>query len=512
MYKSIHYICYLLVLLAPCANAQIKQSNRIEINLMGTESGYSIIPVAEHGVVLFREIYIRQQYLLDIQLFDTDFNKTWSGYLPVDDGLHLSDFDVYEGNIGFLFSPNNIQAMHMEIIYMRSSDGKYNYYMVDNPLPVYQSGFKLTRFGALIGGNYNDRPLVYFFDYSTQKSNILPGFFNEPGDLIQIQTYEDSSYEIITRGNHLSVEKTLWIKYYSPLGILLKSSRLESVNNDALLSGRSIMLPGRNQIIAGTFGNVNSEKSKGIFTISVDEAKNQEIKYYKYSELQNFFSYMKEAKQEKLQDKIQRKRINGKNIRFKYRLMLNEIIEYNDQLVLIGHAYFPHYNRSSSLYRQPTVRQDDVAMPYYGLLTNTNQVLQNYKSTHAVIIGIGRDGKLLWDNSFEINDVLSYKLVPFVKSYHDKENDRINLLYLYNNQISTKIIQKNKVVSGKRYDPLRLSLQEDEIIRNLDSGVGGLNYWHDKYFLAHGIQTIRNKSGIGPKYRRVFFLNKISYN
>jgi hypothetical protein len=56
--------------------AQIEQSKRVEINLLGSEKGFRVIPIAEHGVLLFREIYIRDQYLLDIQLFDADLQKT----------------------------------------------------------------------------------------------------------------------------------------------------------------------------------------------------------------------------------------------------------------------------------------------------------------------------------------------------------------------------------------------------------------------------------------------------
>ena len=59
-----------------CLVAQIEQSQRVEINLLGSERSYKVIPIAEHGVLLFREIYIREQYLLDIQLFDADLQKT----------------------------------------------------------------------------------------------------------------------------------------------------------------------------------------------------------------------------------------------------------------------------------------------------------------------------------------------------------------------------------------------------------------------------------------------------
>lgn len=454
-----------------------------------------------HGVLLFREIYVKDQYMLDIKLYNNDLQPIWGGYLPVDDYLYLAAFDVYEGNIAFLFAPRDINSQHMEIIYMRSSDGNYNYYMVDNKLPVYFAGFKITRFGALIGGYYDDRPLVYFFDYSTQQSKILPGFVNEPGELIQMQAYEDGSYEIITRGEHILQKQTLWIKYFSPLGNLLKSDMISSDPANTLLTGRSMLLPGREQVLAGTYGNPNFDKSKGIFIVKIDEDKNQKLQLYNYGELENFFSYMKQEKQEKLQQKIQRKKITGKKLRYKYRVIIDDIFEHNDQLVFIGHAYYPFYRYMRSSYANTLMS---------GYLTR-GKVLTDYRFTHAIILGISKEGKLLWDNSFELNNVLNDELKPFVRAYQDTSHNSIALLYVFDNTVRSKIIQENKVLTGKSIKPLNLSLSGDQIFPGHDSRMAGLENWYDNYFLSYGIQTIRNKNGSKSKFRRVFFLNKLSY-
>lgn len=133
-----------------------------------------------------------------------------------------------------------------------------------------------------------------------------------------------------------------------------------------------------------------------------------------------------------------------------------------------------------------------------------------YKYTHAVVLGFDQKGKLLWDNSFEINDVISYNLEKFVNA--SVEKDKIVLLYLYENVVRSKIISNNKVLEGKAFNDIKLKF-EDDVVKNNDNKIGGLEHWYGNNFFAFGVQTIRNfkYTGIKPS-REVFYINKITYN
>jgi hypothetical protein len=77
-------------------------------------------------------------------------------------------------------------------------------------------------------------------------------------------------------------------------------------------------------------------------------------------------------------------------------------------------------------------------MPLF-ILQITGMAFEGYKYTHAVVFGFDRRGRLIWDNSFEINDVTSYTLDQFVHvSLSDEE---MALLYMYENEIRTKVIE-----------------------------------------------------------------------
>ncbi len=260
------------------------------------------------------------------------------------------------------------------------------------------------------------------------------------------------------------------------------------------------------QIVSGVYGNRHSDYSRGIYVATIDPNGYQQIKYYNYGDLDNFFKYMKAKREYRVKERIERRKIKGKKVRFNYRVIIHELIEDGDQYILLGEAFYPQYTSLS----QSSYGNRGFFQPYS---SNTpylrgDQVFDGYRYTHAVIIGFDRNGRRLWDNSFEINDVKTYTLEQYVKL--DTDHDKIALLYLYNNQIRSKIIKGNQVLEGKTEDPIK-TLYDDDILLAEDRTVNQLNYWYDDFFYAYGVQNIVNTGNQTIPKRRVFYLTKISY-
>jgi hypothetical protein len=90
------------------------------------------------------------------------------------------------------------------------------------------------------------------------------------------------------------------------------------------------------------------------------------------------------------------------------------------------------------------------------------------------------------------------------------KEDKVILLYLFENEIRTKIIQGDKVLEGKSADPIRTLYENDEVVKEKRQ-LGKLDYWYDDYFYAYGVQDIVNLTIPNALKRRVFYINKISY-
>ena len=135
-------------------------------------------------------------------------------------------------------------------------------------------------------------------------------------------------------------------------------------------------------------------------------------------------------------------------------------------------------------------------------------IFDGYRYSHATVLGFDENGKLLWDNTFEINDVKTFHKEQFVKI--KTGDDRLTLLYLFNNQLKSKVIDGQNVLEVKTTEPLR-TLQGSAVIGS--TLLNKLEYWYDDYLFAYGVQDIVQTDHKGDQVQReVFFINKVKCN
>jgi hypothetical protein len=367
--------------------------------------------------------------------------------------------------------------------------GTYTKFLVRNSIPFVPRIFEVNANGALIGGYFNRTPLVLFFEFGTQKSKILPGLLNEAGELNQIKINADETFNVLISAKNYQRQQTLWVKNYDSFGRLQRNIMLQPEDNNHLIFGRAIQA-NNSQIITGVYGGKSSEYSRGLFIARLTNDGAQQIKYYSYADLENFFKYMRAKREKRVKERINRKRIKGKKAKFQYRFLVHELVPYKNQFVLLGEAFYPRYRHIEGVYGQEP---------------KASYVFDGYQYTHAVVLGIDGNGTLLWDNSFEINDVKTFTLEQFVKM--DAQKEKIALLYLYDNNIRTKVIQDSVVLEGKTSIPL---IPNDDPESKKTGDVSKLDYWYDDYFLTYGVQDI-GSAFLGRNRKKVFFVNKVSY-
>ncbi|HYG18378.1 MAG TPA: hypothetical protein VD816_05585, partial [Ohtaekwangia sp.] len=360
--------------------------------------------------------------------------------------------------------------------------------------------FHITTDAVVMGGYYNRVPVVTHFSLLTKKSRILPGLLNESGDLDQIKTYPDGSFDVIIAAKNYRGQKTMWIKNYDANGELLRNLALDPEENKSLIFARSLKTTDNVQIIAGVFGSRNSEFSRGLFIATLDPSGLQQLRYYNFGDLENFFKYMKVKREQRVRERIERRKIKGKKTRFSYRFLVHEIVPHNNQYILLGEAFSPQYKSIDRGY-------GSFFTPYglSGTRIQNGQIFDGYHYTHAVVIGFDPDGNIIWDNSFEINDVKTYTLEQFVKL--EIRGDKIILLYLFENMLRSKIINGNEVLEGKNIESLKLNAPTDIAVKENDKN-SRLEYWYRDFFYAHGIQEISNAAS---GKRRVQYITKLSY-
>jgi hypothetical protein len=509
MKHALYVVIYSLSVLIPyCVHSQLSQPHRFEVSLDQGENPYTVINGEGSELLLFRSIINTSdsegQHWEVLQL-DTAFQITWQNTYAIDQGISFAKYHFHKNQLHLLFTNNSENKTGLELISINTKSGIGTHHYVENYIPFNLSDFKTSNHGVLIGGYYNYRPLVLFYSFSSRKTKVLPGFYHQKSELVQLKVNADETVDVILSGLSFGGRnnKLLDIKTFDFEGNLITNTLLDNIEDKSLIYGRSCNWKGERKLIAGTYGRRNSEYSRGIFLANINKLGEHQVSFYNYAELKNFFSYMKINREKRVKERIERRKINEKKVKFNYRLLVHDIIQKGDQFVMIGEAFYPKY-------RYPTAASASGIFQRAGGASGTETIFDGYRYTHAVVLGFDQTGKLLWDNSFEITDVKTFEREQFVKA--SVEEDRIVLLYLYNNVIRSKIIKDDEVLEGKSFNELKLKFDSDAVRANINNKMVGLEKWHGNTFYAYGVQNISNKVVTGAELgRKVFFINKIVY-
>lgn len=479
-------ISLLFVTFTTCL-AQVSIGKRLELLINSPLDQYYVTGESESGITLFRLLDSPGENQLEVIRYDTSFQKKWSGFIPVANRLNLIRTVSHTSHESFLFAANVIQDANFYIIDIDIATKNYETFTVRNIIPVQPTFFERTNSGFLIGGYFGRIPVVMFFNTKTLQSKILPGLFNEVGELTQIQVHENN-FDVLISAKNFQKQKTIWVKNYDSDGNLISNIMINPGEGNSLLFGRSIRTNNEN-VIAGVYGNRNSEYSRGLFVSKINDAGEQSMTYYNFADLENFFSYMRERREQRIKERISRKKIKGKKIKFSYRLLVHELREFDNQFFLLGEAFYLKYRT--------------VPGQTYGSFSQNNMIFDGYQYTHAIVIGINASGKIIWDNSFEIPEVKTFQLNQFVKISEGKSS--FTLFYHFNNRIRIREIIKNNVIDGETIDPENLFRESS---KKSATNITRVNLWYPNTLIASGFHT-EPKSDSGQA-KISFFLQKIS--
>jgi hypothetical protein len=482
----------------------IVQPKRIEFEIGSQDEDFFVVSAGEKGLLVVKQTSRREKsgFIWELYLVDSALNVIWNRVVVVDYGSDFMGYDYSENGFYLLYGKNEYKKEEMKVYAFGLETGDISGYDIKLALPLDLSEFEVVGNSLIFGGISNFRPVITLLDLDDLKPKVLPGIYNEKSSILEIRIDEIyNNFTVVMSERTHNKQVTISLKTFTEKGELVHTTALETDMEKSLLDGVSTNFDNGSQYVSGTYAKKKSEYSRGLYLSKLELGEQQFIKYYDYGALENFFSYMSAKREGRVKERIERKEVKGKKTKFNYRLHVNDIIERDNEYILIGEAYYPKYsnytnNSSSSAY--------DYGAGYY----NPNFI--GYKYTHAVVVGFSKNGKVLWDNSFEINDLLSFTLKENVHVSVEKE--RIVLLYVYEDVIRSKIIKGEEIVEGKSFDPVALHFKSDEI-RNHGKEMGGLEKWFEGNFYTYGIQNIKNMKDSGVKLnRRVFYINKVQYH
>ncbi len=487
------------------AYAQVVQPERIEIELGDLEDEFIVVSADDQGIIIFREIdenlKIKGKAAWEFIKFNTSLEKEWDKVFGIDLLHELIGYDYENGQLSLLYRDGPYYDRNMTLINMGINSGDTTMHHIKRIVPMVLSYFEIVGQTVVLGGEVNYKPAVVHYDLFTRKAKVLPGIYGDRGELLDIQPNDqDQTLDVLMAEMMDDKRVTVKIKAFDQYSTLLQDVPLQPRPKTNLLDAQVSEFDGQKQNVAGTYGPRRSKYSRGLFFATITPDGQQQIKYYNYGELQNFFGYMKPKREERVKERIARKKTKGKSINLNYRVIVHELLADKGKYIMLAEAYYPRYNNGYYRY------YGSYGSPYFNDL-----YFDGYRYTHAMVVCFDEKGSIMWDHSLKLDNAKSMELDQLVQVNMQKEN--VVLMYSYEGEIKTKVIDKDgEIVDENLHQPIKLASESDELRNKRDSEIDGIEKWYDQYFFIHGIQKIRNLEDRSVDFsRKVFFINKVAY-
>lgn len=502
----------LLLLLSIPVNRLLAQENkplRVEIPWESKEEPFALAQCEDQGVILFYATNLSKEKnttLWVFDLYDKNLDKLWTANSMLVRSNKYFENIYHNGMLYLLFYNNdknktsNIQLLKITLA-TRSFDLYTGQIQSNSNLTV----FKIFEDKAIFGfETEKSAPELYFLDLTKNewKSSAQEGDANKKVISIEKDNFSDNIM-VISKSIHKKNQQA-FISCYSKEGVFLNSTSIPISNEQYQISTADILSFDKdNKLLIGTFSLLSGisenipdnigEEAAGFFTLKIKNNIPDSGNFTPFYKLSNFstYSYSNEGTKEKT--KNDRKTKSGKE--YNYNLLIHPAISYKNQYLLLAEAFHPEYHTERSL-----------VYDYFGRpLTNTYTVFDGYRFSNAFVISINKDGYLLWDNGFEMWNILTLNLEK--RAILVPDDEEMALTYSYEGQIAYKSIRENEIIDNISFTKIGFLYAKDELI---DETSSSMVPWYGKYFLTYGYQKIKNNS-MAENRRSVFYINKIAY-
>jgi len=495
---------------------------RVEVPLANANSAIQAMPLGEKGVLLISK---PDKGSFNVQKFDSNLDRVWSIDGPVEGNLDYMA-SSYDGQSVFLLFAKYRSSLY-QIVKVNVGPGFVETFTINTIDRFEITDFKTLGYSVFMAGMVRNEPVLIHTLLTTSQTRVLPSAIKGSS---AIQTVE------VDTVNHLvnvcfAVKKGRQTKIvarsYEESGDLYAQVSVDPDDDYSLLNGRLQILNDSVRMVIGTYGyrNMQSTSNAASQGLYISKVVNNDLvftQYHSFTDFKNFFNFMNERQQEKMEKRIRKKKESGDDLKLNYRLLVHDIVPKGNHFLLVAEVFYPEYRYQNNnmmglgyggLMGYPFgmgLYNPYLWNPMYGGRSGYNQqVFDGFTYTHAILADVDQNGKLVWDNSINFENVKSMELREKIK-VQSASNGNTQLVYSHNGAIRSKLIKGSQVLDNDKVIPNSTNVEGDKVRKTTTDDI---DYWFDKFYLAWGEQRIVNAAG-DPQTRgrrNVFYLNKIAF-
>lgn len=338
--------------------------------------------------------------------------------------------------------------------------------------------FFVTEDRVFVGGWANKKPIMTLIDLKNAGvDNIeLPKEFS-------IHSFSKASNDnvfIVLKSAYdkkkLEIEYRLW--EYSKHGYKKSETLLFSKEEGFFIDNIHIVHQKEKGkfLVFGAYLSHKKHQLKGAYSLIINDQTKKREKYnqYDFYDFKHFFDPLRIAERNHRLPFLAKE--STKRDKLNYLFTFQNLVENDKGYLLIGEVFFPHFSKDKGHFK--------------GNLY-----------THAVLMFFDKDGKLVWDNLFEMDIQTPIKVQnTFLRTNFTSE--QLDVISYddgvfrggYFNQDGIKMMEYQHILNtGKKYENILINWEQNLI------------HWYDDYYLLSGKQRIFDKQK--QQERSVFFID-----
>lgn len=458
-------------------NAQLSQTARTELPLPSDFSNYQVWPQPDSSVMVFRSdpAYRRNLEPFTIYRLDSALNLTWQTPVSVPRGSHFLQAATEKQVTYLLFQGSKATEIHLVILNNRFGHQQVSTYRFPE-----NSTFLLANFSVLDGylflaGHQNDRLTLLHLNPQEKELIKLPAIYEQGSALTEFLTDTAAKRMEFVLAESNGRRARLQVKRLAPDGHLLSLNFINSPDRN-FLAARLAPGDSSRKLVIGSYSLRDLRYAQGFFTGPLTLQPGEKFQYHDFTTFTHYFDYLKPGRQLRLHQKIARYKLTQKIFPLRQRILLHAVRPYLDGYLMVGELYYPHYSGDAN-----------------------NRIFDGFQHVLAIAAAFDKNGNLLWENSFPLQDQRFYDLKETVTV--GISGEKVWLAYADKTKIRYKEIKGVETTPNDTFSEL-LNPRE-KLLRTESDGI--LN-WYQHFFLTYGTQEIRGSRGS----RSVFYLSKLS--
>ncbi len=475
--------------------------NIVNIPVPGNSNQVRAVNLKDSGIILLDK---SSEGVLRIQKWDTDLNKQWETRTEIPEKTNYID-EYFDGRFLYIIlEPKDAR----NFILLKISSAFAAFQRFDFPL---SKGFQYGFFAAndeviCLGGAVKNEPFLAILETVPGSSpKFVSGGSKGTLELQALHVADKTIYATFIHQTKKSNELVFREMDYN--GKVLSSNNIPAKEDNIFLSAKYFEhVDG--PLLVGNYGlaktNSNSiPSSQGIFVHKLSVNKTN---YYNFSAFKNLFSFMSERQRERLDKQVEKKKNQGREYNFDYRLFISGLQFVGENTLVVGELFQPEYrSRNYGYYGfAPSMYWGRPYLyNYYGMFSNwygypyrNSQVFDGFKYLEGVIFALAPDGTLAWDQAYAYKNIKYYDLQSHLKV--SQTEDKTIALYSESKRLKVNEISlRGQSLAQREFDPESLDLQ----FANKKSEFSNFEHWYDDVYFNWGVMK---KDG-----QHVCFIQKI---